>query len=267
MIDKKENNELLTFGGHVNIMRKMIFRILIVVVCFSIVFFCFKDETFDILLAPHKSDFITFSFIENIIALCGFDFHFVEYDIQLISTELPAQFLTHITVSCIMACLISSPYVIYELFRFVTPALYVREKRYSYVVAAVIFILFLTGLFMSYFVIFPISFQFLATYQVDEDILNTITLSSYISTFSNLTFLLGIVFQLPVLSFIFGKMGLINANLLKRYRAFALVMIMVIAAIITPPDVFTLIFVTIPLYGLYEISIIVFKVIVKNNDV
>ncbi len=165
--------------------------------------------------------------------------------------------MTHITVSCILAVLLASPYILFELFKFISPALYEREKKYSYLVAGIIYVLFILGLLMSYFVLFPISFQFLATYQVDDEIMNTITLDSYISTFTTLTFLMGIVFQLPIIAFVLGKMGFIDAPMLKQYRSHAFVIIMVIAAIITPPDLFTLILVTIPIYGLYEISILV----------
>lgn len=257
---------LLTFGEHLNVLRKMLFRILIVVVVFGGVVFCFKSETFTILLAPHKSDFITFGCIENMLNSLGMDFHFTDYNIPLISTELSAQFMTHITVSCILAFLLASPYILFELFRFISPALYESEKKNSYIVAGIIYTLFLLGLLMSYFVLFPISFQFLATYQVDEEVVNTITLDSYISTFTTLTFIMGIVFQLPVLAFIFGKMGLIDADLLKKYRAHALVIIMIIAAIITPPDLFTLVLVTIPIYALYEVSIVVLKKWAKRKD-
>lgn len=189
----------------------------------------------------------------------GFDFHFADYKIPLISTELSAQFMTHITVSCILAVLLASPYILFELFKFISPALYESEKKYSYMVACIIYFLFILGLLMSYFVLFPISFQFLANYQVDDEIVNTITLDSYISTFTTLTFLMGIVFQLPIIAFVLGKMGIIDAQLLKQYRAYAFTIIMVVAAIITPPDIFTLILVTIPIYGLYEVSILVLK--------
>lgn len=259
VIEQSENSGLLSFGGHLEVLRKMLFRIILVIVVLGCIIFCFKSETFAILLAPHEYDFITFRFIEDLINWCGVDFHFTEYDISLISTELSAQFMTHITVSCLLAALLASPYILFELFRFISPALYESEKKYSYLVAGVIYALFISGLLMSYFILFPISFQFLATYQVDEEIINTITLDSYISTFTTLTFLMGIVFQLPVFAFVLGKMGFINADMLKRYRAYAFVIIMIIAAIITPPDLFTLILVTIPIYGLYEVSILVLK--------
>lgn len=255
----QNNDELLTFGGHLEVLRKMLFRIILVVVALGIVIFYFKQETFEIILAPHNSDFHTFRFIENFLNKIGWEFHFQQYDIPLISTELSAQFMTHITVSCILAVLFASPYIVFELFRFISPALYESEKRYSYLVAGIIYFLFILGLLMSYFVLMPISFQFLATYQVNENITNTITLDSYISTFTTLTFMMGVVFQLPVFAYVLGKMGLITAGVLKRYRKYAFVLIMVIAAIITPPDLFTLVLVTIPIYGLYEVSIWVLK--------
>lgn len=248
---------MLSFGGHLEVLRRMLMRVLIVVVIFSGIIFCFKSETFNVLLAPHESDFITFRFIERLLGRCGMVFHFAAYDVPLISTELSAQFMSHITVSCLLAVLLASPYILFELFRFVSPALYEREKKYSYLVAGIIYVLFILGLLMSYFVLFPISFQFLATYQVNSEIVNTITLDSYISTFITLTFMMGVVFQLPVLVFVLGKMGLINAAMMKHYRAYAFVLIMIVAAIITPPDIFTLVLVTVPMYGLYEISVLV----------
>lgn len=259
MSDLESSSGLLTFGGHLDVLRKMLFRIILVVVLLGCIIFCFKEQTFTLLLAPHNSDFCTFRLIEHLINSLGFDFMFEDYNIPLISTELSAQFMTHITVSCLLAVLLASPYILFELFKFISPALYEREKKYSYLVAGIIYFLFILGLLMSYFILFPISFQFLATYQVDNEIINTITLDSYISTFTTLTFLMGIVFQLPIIAFVLGKMGFIDAPMLKQYRSYAFIIIMVIAAIITPPDIFTLILVTIPIYGLYEISILVLK--------
>lgn len=253
----------MTFSGHLDVFRKMFVRILCVIIVLAIIIFCFKNETFSILLAPHNYDFCTFQWIESLLNKFGWNFHFREYHIPLISTELSAQFMTHITVSCLLAALLASPYILFELFKFISPALYESEKKYSYLVAGIIYLLFIIGLLMSYFIIFPISFQFLATYQVDEKIVNTITLDSYISTFITLTFMMGVVFQLPVFAFVLGKMGFIDANTLRQYRAYAFVIIMIIAAIVTPPDLFTLVLVTIPIYGLYELSIVVLNKFVK----
>lgn len=265
-ISQKNDSGLLTFGGHLEVLREMLFRIILVVVALGIIIFCFKQETFEIILAPHNSDFHTFRFIENILNNFGWESPFRQYDIPLISTELSAQFMTHITVTCILAVLLASPYIVFELFRFISPALYESEKRYSYLVAGIIYFLFILGLLMSYFILMPISFQFLATYQVNENITNTITLDSYISSFTTLTFMMGVVFQLPVFAYVLGRMGFITAELMRKYRKYAFVLIMVIAAIITPPDLFTLILVTIPIYGLYEVSILVLKRFGKSDE-
>ena len=251
---------MMTMGGHLEVLRRMLFRIAGVVLVMGIAIFCFKEETFDILLAPHNSDFVTFRWVEDMMRLIGFNFTFDSYNIPLISTELAAQFMTHISTSCYLAFLCASPYILFELFRFVSPALYDNEKRYSLIVVFVVYFLFALGLLMSYFVIFPISFQFLATYQVDPTINNTITLSSYISTFTTLTLMMGLVFQLPIIAFILAKIGIVGTELLRHYRRHALVIITIIAAIITPTtDIFTLLLVTGPIYLLYELSIMVVK--------
>lgn len=250
----------MSFGEHLEIMRQMLFRIVLVVVVLAGLIFCFKDETFAILLAPKEYDFVTFRLIERMVHLMGVsDFHFEPYHISLISTELSAQFMMHLSSSVYLGLLLSSPYILYELFRFVTPALYDNERRYSVVLTVALYVLFVVGVLMNYYVIFPISFRFLGTYQVSEDIVNTITLESYVSTFSTLTFTMGLVFELPVVAFIMAKLGLVTSSFMSEYRRHAFVLIMVVAAIITPPDVFTLVLVSIPLYLLYESCIIIVR--------
>lgn len=261
----KQQSTLLTFGEHLDIMRKMLFRVIALIIILSIVIFCLKEDTFSILLAPKRSDFDTFLFISKILSRLGLDIQFEGYNISLINTELSSQFMTHISTSFILASLLSSPYIVFELFRFIAPALYDNEKKYSILFVLIIYGLFILGLLMSYYIIFPISFRFLATYQVDPEIINTITLDSYISTFTSLTFIMGIVFELPIIIFILGRMGLIDASVLKKFRSYALITIMTVSAIITPPDIFTLILVTIPLYSLYEISILTLPNIHKDD--
>lgn len=258
-LSNKSDNVLMTSGGHLDVLRRMLFRILSVTLTFACIIFFFKKGTFSLLLAPTNSSFYTFKIIDALMDSLGWEFRFEPYDISLISTELSSQFMTHLTVSILLALLFASPYIVFELFLFISPALYEREKKYSSLVVVIIYLLFTLGLLMSYFVMFPISFHFLATYQVDDSVKSTITLDSYISTFSTLTFLMGIVFQLPVFAFILGKMGFIDAEILKQYRQYAFIVIMIIGAIITPPDIFTLILITIPIYGLYELSILVLK--------
>ncbi|MDE7081962.1 MAG: twin-arginine translocase subunit TatC [Muribaculaceae bacterium] len=265
MNDSQTSSGLMTFEGHLEILRKMLFHILIVVLFLSGVVFCFKSQTFEILLAPRNSDFYTFRLIEKWMCSLGWNYHFSFSDTPLISTELSAQFMTHVTVACILGVLLASPYILYKLFVFITPALYDNEKKYSVLIAIIIYGLFIIGLLMTYYILFPISFQFLSSYQVDESVHNTITLDSYVTTFTTLAFIMGIVFQLPVIAFVAGKMDLIDAALLRKYRPYALILIMIIAAIITPPDIFTLVLVTIPIYLLYEICILILRRIGNNH--
>ena len=254
----KESLPTMSFGSHLEVLRQMLLRIIMVVVCLSGIVFCFKEETFRLLLAPKEYDFVTFRLIEQaaawIASLTGQaeSFHFEPYYIELISTELSAQFMMHITSAISIGALLASPYILYELMRFVSPALYENERRYSTLVTCCSYLLFMVGVAMTYFVLFPISFRFLGTYQVDASVQNVITLDSYISTFTTLTFSMGLVFQLPVLSWILAKLGLLKASFMSRYRKHAFLLILILAAIITPPDIFTLILVAIPLYLLYE---------------
>lgn len=247
--------ELLSFGDHLEVLRGMLFRIIAVAGVIAVVVFCFKETTFSMLLAPSEWDFVTYRAIEQVLQAMGFDFHFEPYHVQLIATELQSQFMTHISTAVYLGLLAASPYIMYELFRFISPALYENERRYSVRVTLTIYVLFVMGVLLTYFVLFPISFRFLGTYSVAESVTSTITIDSYISSMLSLTLVMGAVFQLPVICFILGKLGLINSTLLARYRRHAFVLLMVIAAIITPPDIMTLVLVSLPLYMLYEVSI------------
>lgn len=253
-------NDKMTFGGHLKELRQMLFRILFVVCGIAIVIFCAKDFTWKILLAPSEWNFCTYRWIESTAAKIGLtDFHFTYFSVDLITTDLSSQFKLHITTAIYLGLLGASPFVIYELFRFISPALYESEKKYSVQIAVIIYLLFIVGVLMTYFVLFPISFRFLGTYSVADKVHSTITLDSYIDTFATLTLVMGVVFQLPVISYTLGKMGFINASMLSEYRKHSFIIIMLIAAIITPPDLMTLVLVTIPLYLLYEVSIRVVK--------
>jgi len=258
--EQAENDpNALSFGGHLEVLRRMLFRILAVVMVLAVAFFCFKEWTFKMLMAPSQWDFVTYRYIERFLHRLGSDFTFTEYHINLIATELSSQFMTHVTTALYLGLLGASPYILVELFRFVTPALYENERKYSVRVAVTMYLLFVVGVLMSYYILFPISFRFLGTYSVSDLVESNITLHSYISTFTTLTLVMGLVFQLPVIAFFLGKIGAVKSDFLKRYRRHALVVIMVVAAIITPPDLMTLILVTIPLYLLYEVSIAVLK--------
>ncbi len=151
------------------------------------------------------------------------------------------------------------------MLRFVAPALYDNERRYSVRIVVIVYLMFIIGVLMSYYVLFPISFRFLGTYSVAERVHSAITLDSYVSTFTTLTLLMGVVFQLPMIAFTLAKMGIVSSALMSKYRKHAFMAIMVVAAVITPPDIMTLGVVAIPLYLLYEISIKVVKIAGKQG--
>lgn len=263
----KENNKdnHLTFGGHLEVLRRMLFRILGVTAIIAVLIFIIKDIAWSVLLAPSEWDFVTYRYLEKVIQWIGFDFHFDKYVVEIIATDLSSQFMTHVTTSIYLGCLIASPYILYELFCFTLPALYENERKYSVHVAVIIYSLFIIGVLMNYFIIFPISFRFLGTYSVADKVNTMVTLSSYITTFTSLTLVMGVVFQLPVIIFILSKMGIVNFQILSKYRKYALFIITAISAIITPPDIMTCILVTLPLYALYECSIWIAKRVCVEN--
>lgn len=260
------DEQLMTFGGHLEVIRQMLFRILGVTLTLAVIIFCFKEATFNILFAPSNSDFVTYKAIERLCAWVGWRFHFTPYNVAMINTELSSQFMTHLTTSVYLALLGASPYILVELFRFVAPALYESERRYGLVISIAVYTLFIAGVLMSYYVLFPFAFRFLGTYQVDSRVVNQINLSSYISTFTTLTFLMGVVFQIPVITFFLARMGIVNAPMMSHYRRHALILISLVAAIITPPDLLTLIMVTLPMYMLYELSIHIARHVNKNEE-
>lgn len=245
----------MPFGEHLEVLRRMLWRLSVVLAVLMVVIFCLKDPVFDLLFAPKESDFVTYRVLERLMRACGSSFQFEPYHVSLINTELSGQFTAHLSTSFCLALLIASPYILVELFGFVMPALYDNERHYAVRVGVVMYVLFALGVLVNYFVLFPVSFRFLGTYQVSPDVVNTITLESYVSSFAMFTFMMGLVFQLPLVSWFLGKIGILTASMMRKYRRHALVGIMIVSAIITPPDVFTLFLVTVPLYLLYEVSI------------
>ena len=238
-----------TFWDHLEELRRVLFRVVGVVVVLMLVAFCFKNAMFDIVLASQQDHFPLYQWLgaEN-------------FSVQLINTQLASQFITHMKVACYAGILLASPYIIYQLFRFVSPALYANERRYVVQVTIGGYLLFMMGVLLNYFLIFPLTFRFLGTYQVSETVVNTITLTSYVDTLMMLSMMMGIVFEIPILSWLFAKLGFLTSIFMKRYRRHAVIIILVVAAIITPTsDVFTLSLVALPMYLLYEISIGVVK--------
>ncbi len=234
-----------------------------------IVTFLNKELLFNIVLAPHKSDFIIYRFfcrLSEMISVSGICPD--AFQVGLINTELPSQFLIHLSTSFYVGILLVFPYIIFQIYRFVSPALYENERKYSAVVIFCSCLLFYVGVLLNYFLIFPLSFRFLATYQVNSEVVNMISISSYISILMMLSLMIGIMFQLPVLSWLFAKLGFLSAGFMKRYRRHAIVVILIIAAIITPTtDIFTLMLVFVPIYILYELSIGVVKIMERRRKI
>ena len=257
----------MSFWDHLDELRRVLMRIIVVVVVIGLAVFAFKDEVFEAVLAPSRGDFLTYRWINHLLVLLGWDSMLIpNTDITLINTQLAAQFMTHITVSMTIGLLAAAPYVVFELFGFVKPALYENERRYSNRIMTSVVILFFVGVAMNYFVIFLVSVRFLGTYQVNEGVINTIALSSYISTFTTLSLMMGLVFEIPVLAYFLARAGMISGDVLARYRRHAFIIIMIVSAFITPPDAFTLALMTVPLYGLYEVSIVIARRFEKREE-
>jgi sec-independent protein translocase protein TatC len=223
------------------------------VVLFGIVAFLLKDELFSIVLAPRSSDFITYR-------LLGTE----DFSIHLMNIGLTEQFMIHMKTAIYAGLLVASPYILYELFRFVSPGLHANERHYAVWIVGAAYLMFLIGTLVNYFVVFPFTVRFLGTYQVSPDVANMLTLQSYIDTLLGMSLVMGVVFELPVVCALMGRMGLINGQMMSTYRRHALVAILIVAAIITPTtDAFTLFVVALPIYLLYELSILIVRIITK----
>ena len=235
-----------TFWDHLEVLRWVIVRSLVATVLFAVVAFCLKDWLFAVVLAPRSSEFVTFR-------LMGTE----PFALHLMNTGLTEQFMTHVKVSLYVGLLCSAPYIVFELFRFVSPGLYDRERRAGRWVVVSACLMFFLGTLVNYFLIFPLTVRFLGTYQVSADVDNMLTLQSYIDTLLSMSLVMGVIFELPVLCAILGRLGFLNGALMARYRRHAVVAILVVAAIITPTtDVFTLCIVALPIWLLYEASIL-----------
>jgi sec-independent protein translocase protein TatC len=236
------------------------------VAALTVVVFCFKDVLFSVVLAPKDADFVTFRAVRSLAACVqpyahglvdsssvgGFE------SLRLINVGLASQFLVHMRTSFYFALLIASPFVLYVLFCFISPALYKAERRVVSLLVSSGFVMFMLGALVAYFVIIPFTVSFLGSYQVSGEVPNFIALDSYIDTFFLLLLLMGVVFELPVLSWLLAKAGLLKASFMKRYRRHAFVAILVVAAVVTPTsDILTLSLVSVPVFALYEFSVFV----------
>lgn len=252
----------MTFWEHLDELRDNLIRMVVAVMACAIVAFFFKEEMFRIILAPQDNGFITYRLLDRISqAILSSPLSAVDgLNVQLINTGLAHQFLLHVKASLYAGVLVTSPYLIYQLFHFVSPALYEHERRQAVRLVGYGYLLFMLGVLVSYFLIFPMVFRFLGTYQVSQAVANTITIESYMSSLMSITLSMGILFEIPAICWILGRMGIINGELMSRYRRHVIVALLIVAAIITPTsDVFTLSIVALPMWLLYEAGILIVK--------
>ncbi|MDE6552300.1 MAG: twin-arginine translocase subunit TatC [Muribaculaceae bacterium] len=255
--EKEKDGSGLTFWDHLDVLRGVILRCLAVVLLFTVIAFCLKEEIFDVVLAPKSPDFILYRLLSELSAHLGFSV-VDTFDVALINTGLAQQFMIHMKTAFCVGLIVASPYILHQLFGFVSPALYEKERKYSVRLLAGGYLMFLVGVALSYFIIFPLTFRFLGTYQVSAEVTNLITIESYMSVLIMLCLFMGIMCELPVLSYIATKAGIIDSGFLKKYRRHAILVILVVCAIITPTsDAFTLLIVSLPIWLLYEASILI----------
>jgi len=246
----KNDTSPMTFWDHLDELRGVIIRALLVTAVAAAVAFCLKEPLFDIVLAPRSGDFITYR-------LMGVE----PFEISLMNTGLTEQFMIHLKTAFYAGLLVASPYIIYLLFGFIQPALYDNERRYATTLVGSGYLMFMVGTLLNYLLIFPLTVKFLGTYQVSPDVANMLTLQSYIDTLIMMSLMMGVVFELPVVSWLLGRMGLLTAGMMQTWRKHAIVAILIVSAIITPTtDAFTLFVVALPIWLLYELSILIVKI-------
>ena len=254
MAKSQELRADMTFWDHLDVLRASIIRMVVAVVVCGVVAFLLKDELFSIVLAPRSSDFISYRWL-------GVE----AFSIHLMNTGLTEQFMIHVRTAMYAGLLTASPYILYELFRFVSPGLYQNERRYALWIVGAAYLMFLVGTLVNYLVVFPLTVRFLGIYQVAPDVANMLTLQSYIDTLLGMSLVMGVVFELPVVCGLLGCLGLLTSTMMTQYRRHAVVAILCVAAIITPTtDMFTLFVVALPIYILYELSIQIVRLTQRN---
>ena len=269
-----DNEEGMTFWEHLDELRGALIRSIIAIILLTIAAFSFKGILFDlIILGPKNSDFITYRVLCKIgKALSMSSFCLEPSTIKLINIDLAGQFMSHMTISIMAGFIIASPYIVWELWRFIKPGLTHKEQKNTHGAVVVISGLFITGVLFSYFLAVPLMVNFLGNYQVSASVVNQIALTSYTSAVTTMCFLMGLVFEFPVVVLFLTRIGILTPQFLNRYRKHTIVVILIIAAFITPsPDIFSQMIVAFPLYLLFEISLqlsrkIYRKLELQNHD-
>ena len=266
--NKKKNidNSEMSFFSHIDVFRKYFIRSIIAVMLFAIVAYFFKDFIFDtIIFSPKEADFIT----NKLFCQLSEQIKFVnicinQEKLDVINIYLGGQFKAHILISFIVGLLIAFPFVVAQFWAFIKPALKKNERKSFRGIVFFISLLFSVGVFFGYFLIVPLATNFLSSYTISEEISNQIHFSSYISILATISLSTGLIFELPVIVFFLSKIGLLTPKIMKKYRKHAIVIFFILSAIITPPDVFSQLLISIPLIILWELSIIISRRVSKK---
>ncbi len=260
----------MSFWDHLDALRRVIFRVLGVWVVLAILYFLAMPFLFDnVILAPCQNDFIFYDLLRKVGQYFSLDDDFFtqEFHLSLININLAAPFLVHISTAFWMSVVTAVPYLFYEIWRFIKPALYPKERRGVRKALLMGTVMFYIGVLLGYFMVYPLTLRFLSTYQLSPEINNVISLNSYIDNFMMLILCMGLAFELPLLTWLLSLLGLVNRSILRKYRRHAFVAIVIVAAIITPTgDPFTLAIVALPLYMLYELSIPMIKEVEREKN-
>ncbi len=258
----------MSFLDHLEELRWHLIRSIIAVICIGIVAFVMKDFVFDtIIFGPKKMSFPTYRFFCNIGQFIGIESEFcadsLPFTIQ--NRTMAGQFSAHIWTSIWAGFILGFPYLLFELWRFISPGLYENERKYSKGFIFVASFLFFMGVLFGYYIVSPLSINFLGTYTVSQEVSNEIDISSFISTVRASVIACGIMFELPILIYFLTKIGLVTPEILRKYRKIAIVLVLLLSAVITPPDVASQIIVAIPVVFLYQISIYISKIVLKKE--
>jgi sec-independent protein translocase protein TatC len=264
----KNSEGEMSFLEHLEVMRWHLLRSIAAIVILALVAFVFKDIVFDkIILAPKEPPFPTNRWLCQLGEILGLERICINQDpFQLQTVKMAEQFSMHIIVSLVAGIVVAFPYIFYEFWRFIVPALYDKEKSTARGAVFYTSLLFILGVLFGYYIISPLSVNFLGNYRVSESVISAPTLRSYVQTITSVVLASGLVFQLPILVYFLSKVGLVTPNFLKKYRRHSLVLIVTLSAIITPPDVFSQVLVALPLMLLYEIGISISKRIMRQQD-
>jgi len=266
--NKKDPNQEMSFLDHLEDLRWHLIRATLSVVVVGIAAFIAKDFIFDtIIFGPKKGDFITYRVLCNIAQYVGLQdaFCFDELPFKVQSRLMAGQFSAHVWTSISAGFIVAFPYVIYEFWKFVSPAMMVNERSTARGFIFISSLLFFIGVLFGYYVIAPLSINFLGNYQVSQEVLNEFDLSSYIGLVRSSVIASGLIFELPIIIYFLTKIGVVTPEILKKYRKMSLVVVLILSAVITPPDIVSQIIVAIPIIILYEVSIYISKIVTRNQ--